>query len=270
MANEQVLGAEAIEKIKELTQQAERHHLRFEQPPGEQPDVYVMYDVKDGEWTRIIAPGRMRALELQSLSSVARVANNIAAMNKEDVEITVGRGSITIAYQDEDKRVWEHVMALPTTGAFGLLERFDGVPKAYQQRAFWNLLRGPFRGCVDKDKAGVFARLRWSGEEGYEREVGVAKESISRSARQEVGGIEAVPEELLFHVAVYDVPGLRDRRYPVHCIVDIDKTDKTFAMQPTYLEISRAYEAAVGDAVDFLRGELDDSINVLWGNRRNV
>lgn len=138
----------------------------------------------------------------------------------------VGFDRVRMFTDDEDRR---DVASMPLEMS-GPLQYLGALPLALPQRELIHVLRTVLRdGLIDAGQGLVQAlrKVTWEKEEGRAAEIGRGKASIGRSLREEIKGMDLIPEYVTFSVPVWDGLAYQAK---IEIALDPDETNQTFRL----------------------------------------
>ncbi len=124
---------------------------------------------------------------------------------------------------------------LRTSQSFQQLSSWIQFPKTQLEAI--RLLRGPLANCAG-ELVGVFRAVEFNQSDSARREVtGAGRDSMGRSVQREaLSQGRDLPEEIVFNLPVFDLPGAQ--RFKIPCALDVQYEISKFALLP------------VGDAIN--------------------
>lgn len=225
---------------------------------------YAVANNQTGQLTFFDIEPESRNHKIGSLDTVISEAKRLQVAPMDPV-VWCSSGCIVIL--DDSRRRDRSVLAFAKTSQFRLLEQLRAKQCSMIQKAFVKMLRIDLDGCLGA--AGNFLslirQLKFNAAQDGNASIQHGKESISRSTLAEVVGYEAIPEEILITVPVFDLVGEAHR--PVRCAVDIDVTTSTLALIPFPGQLEAAENASIASMIEYLDAELANAkIPVVFGS----
>lgn len=249
------LNAAVIDKIKELTDAVRTPRVVDTKEPGH---VFRYADAGTGVMQRIDKEPEPRAHGLTTLESFIELA--VAVKDQKHGPalpvIWLGEAGVELVIDDPTRRD-RATLPLETTPQFQTLEVLKaGVLK---QADLVRVLRVSLAGCLPQGSGllGLVRNLKFRNDAAGLGNLQHGRESMGKQIEAEVLGTDALPEEVTFHVRVFDLPECRVAR-PVTCALEIEPHTQTFRLTPLPLQLEEAMEAELHEIEARIRGEVKD------------
>lgn len=264
--------AEAIDRIQELTREAERiEHA----PDFTTTGRYFMYRIGgevDERFTEPV-PVSTRHYSTESLGRHTKTdsqyfgANSVDAYwNEERLCAQLYKSMISEGSGGEFEFRWSHELLLKKHPAFTAVAQLV-TTKRFTQKSLIHFLRAQLNGHVDDAVVEQFRTLKLSTDGATESVVAKGREAVDRRIQQQVrqtAGTD-VPDQITVTVPVHDLDETRDEVHDVTILVDTttDDAGSIVLELTTVLNTLRAAErAALDSVVDNLKNALPEGVPV--------
>jgi len=260
------LTKDALELLQKTAQEAQAYRVVQEvTDAGDGRSATVQ--IGDRLETLAIPPG-VRSHRVCDLANLMAYARNLIAVAEDAPRpswrpvIWHGMNQVVLVLDDEDRR---DVVELPLmfSTQFETLRELEAEPRAFDQRSFIRLLRTKLR--LDPSMVAPFRRLDWHRSDEGSGDVQHGKDRLGKQIEAKVQAIDALPEDPVFHVPVYNEMGEREA-YAVQCALEIDTLNQKLGLIPLPGELDVAIDRAQESIHTRLCEEFADEIPIYYGN----
>lgn len=257
------VDGDALAELREMAVRAARPQL-LNIEGG--PDHIKLYVGPDGVRERLVADPPLRDHELGTLAGLLAFCQATVAGKHEGQNpvLWLGPTKLRLVLNDVTRRdsaslalTFSEPLTLLMSGATG---------HARNQADFVRLLRIELAGTLpDAERLLALVRtIRFGVGDDGESVIQHGKESMGRSIRAEVHGLDVLPEEVVLNVRIYANPDIKMVR-PIRCALDIIPASQQFRLVPLPMQIRDAIGGALDELEARARAELADHFPIYRG-----
>jgi hypothetical protein len=245
MAAKEAIEAEAIREIERLVVAANSSEIL--DVKGERKGVYFIVGPK-GDAVKHVADPSWHSEQLETPRELLK----FIASNKTDKSaVFIADEEVIFVSSLADRRDVAFCKLIEAE-PYKWLKASSG--NRLSQSDFIRVLRITFREClgVDNGLIPLLRKLNFAASDGAAAEIQHGRESVARSINASIMGVNAIPEELVLRVPVFENhPFIA----PVNCAIEIFPDERMFKLTPFPLQVRKAMQAALDDVENGLEGD---------------
>jgi len=197
-------------------------------PDSEPEDVYYL-QYPNGAIERKVADPEPRDHNILFVEDMVAFAINHKS-DLDSMSIWCSRTGITLILNESTRR--DHVrLPLEKSRQISTLELWNNSTIWLDQTSLVRILRATFSECLPGQVIPAFRRLKFRVNSSGEKVLEHGRSSIGKTLEAELTGESALPEELVFHVPMFNGSNLSIWSH-IRCIVDADPHAEKIAIIP--------------------------------------
>lgn len=216
--------------------------------PQEPKDVYLLQK-PDGLVERHVAEAAPRNYVAFRVSDIVSMVEHYAALaTGKLLKVFCGRGKVSVLFDEDGARRDRITLSVPDSKQYTLLCELERGREFESQKDLVSMLRVDLAGAVPMDFVALMRQLKFDDSNKAESTLAAGKESLGGTVyREALAGGREMPEEVIFHVPVYeDLVGRDGDQFSIDitAIVDVNMVDRTIRLVPKPPELLAARRCA--------------------------